>query len=84
MANCPDLAVTSRNVLMGQMKPRALGEVRRDFEPDYSIFYDPDHPIYEQARTLGKIIVVSKEEFGNDRFTGTYDLNECNFQMMRV
>ncbi|MFP4386992.1 MAG: hypothetical protein ACLFP8_07265 [Alphaproteobacteria bacterium] len=81
MANCDDVAVTSRNVLMGLMKPRAHGEARRDFQPDYSIFHDSSHPVYGQAQKLGKRVVVSKEEFGNDRFTGTYDLNECNYDI---
>jgi len=30
---------------------------------------------------MGKRIIVSKEEFGNDRFTGNEALNECNFPM---
>lgn len=79
MANNPGVAVTSRNVLMGLMKPRESDQVRRDFQPDYSIFYDAHHPVYEQAMRLKKRIIVSKEELGNDRFTGTYDLNECNY-----
>lgn len=66
---------------MGLMKPRAHGEARRDFQPDYSIFHDSSHPVYGQAQKLGKRVVVSKEEFGNDRFTGTYDLNECNYDI---
>ncbi len=81
MAECPDIAVTSRNVLMGNMKPRQSGQARRDFSPDYGIFVNPDHPIFVQARAINKRLVVSKEELGNDRFTGTHDLNECNYEI---
>ena len=81
MAQNPAVGVTSRNILMGNMVPRpADPAARRPFRPDYSIF-EPGHPIYEIAAKMGKRIIVSKEEFGNDRFTGNEALNECNFPM---
>lgn len=79
MSGFHDVAVTSRNVLMGNMKSREFRAETRDFIPDYSIYTNRDHPIYSEAARLGKHIVVSKEEFGNDRHTGTPELNECNY-----
>ncbi len=81
MAQHPDLAVTSRNILMGNMKPRDAFNQHREFTPDYSILSDENHPVVVQAQTLGKKAVVSKEEYGNDQNTGTPELNECNYEM---
>jgi len=82
MAGYPNLGVTSRNVLMGNMVPRSPdSSISRPFNPDYSIFLNPFHPVFIAADRLGKDIVVSKEEYGNDRHTGTPALNECNFDM---
>lgn len=81
MAQNPEVGVTSRNILMGKMQPRPADPAQpRPFEPDYSIF-EPGHPIYEIAAKMGKRVIVSKEEFGNDRSTGNERLNECNFLM---
>lgn len=81
MAKHPELAVTSRNVIMGNMKPRDAIDGKRDFKPDYSIFKQNDHPVKKQALTKEFNMVVSKEEYGNDRHTGTPELNECNFDV---
>lgn len=82
MAGHPDVASTSRHILMGKMEGRAnYSQKGRKFAPDYSIFEDPSHPIYDVARENNKSWVVSKEEFGNDRHTGTEGLNECNYKM---
>jgi hypothetical protein len=84
MAQNPSIGVTSRLILMGKMPPRPADPSQpRHFEPDYSIF-DASHPIYRQAHDMGKRLIVSKEEFGNDRRTGTAALNECNFPMFRT
>jgi hypothetical protein len=80
MANHPDIGVTSRHVLMGNMSPRKEGEPR-EFRPDYGIFEDENHRVFKVAERMGKKFVVSKEEYGNDRFTGTKELNECNYDM---
>jgi hypothetical protein len=83
MAQNPSIGVTSRLILMGKMAPRPADPSQpRPFEPDYSIS-DAGHPIYRQAHDMGKKLIVSKEEFGNDRHTGTPELNECNFAMFR-
>ena len=83
MAQNPAIGVTSRLILMGNMAARpADPSLPRPFEPDYRIF-DSNHPIYQQAHDMGKRLIVSKEEFGNDRRTGTPELNECNFPMFR-
>ena len=77
MAQNPAIGVTSRLILMGNMAARpAAPSLPRPFEPDYRIF-DSSHPIYQQAHDMGKRLIVSKEEFGNDRRTGTPELNEC-------
>lgn len=81
MANCNEAAVTSRNVLMGNMKPRKHKLEKRSFKPDFSIFYDSNHSVYEQLKNSDARILISKEEFGNDRFTGTKELNECNYDI---
>ena len=80
MANCEEVAVTSRNVLMGNMLPRVPGQ-QRTFAPDYSIFDDCQHAVYQEANKQKKKIIISKEELGNDRYTGTDDLNECNYSI---
>ena len=81
MANSTEVAVTSRNTLMGRMLPRPHDLQMRPFEPDYSIYCDPNHSIYRQAHRLGKSVVISKEELGNDRKTGTPAMNECNYNI---
>jgi hypothetical protein len=82
MAEHSKVAVTSRNILMGNMGPRPKDKnKRRDFYPDYSIFSNPDHPVFRVATNMGKMLIVSKEEYGNDRFTGSETLNECNYSL---
>ena len=80
MAGHSDVGVTSRHVLMGHMQPRVEG-VSRTFSPDYQIFENENHPVFAIARQMGKTFIMSKEEYGNDRFTGTPALNECNYDM---
>lgn len=77
----PEIAVTSRNVLMGKMEKRESRSTKRNFTPDYSIFSDTNHHARKKARLDRKRVIVSKEEFGNDRFTGTKELNECNYDI---
>ncbi len=79
MGEHPDISVTSRNVLMGNMAERQTPSASRAFNPDYSIFDNPEHPVKIQAEARGARMIVSKEEYGNDRHTGTPELNECNF-----
>ena len=82
MAGHSDVGVTSRHVLMGNMQPRIEGApTSRAFSPDYRIFEDENHPVFAVARQMGKPFIVSKEEYGNDRFTGTPALNECNYDV---
>lgn len=82
IAGNADVGVTSRNILMGNMKAREdYSDKSRIFIPDYSIYTDPDHAAYHKAGETGKKIVVSKEEYGNDRFTGNEALNECNYDL---
>ena len=79
MAGHSDVSVTSRNVLMGNMAERKKPSTRRDFNPDYSIYNDPKHAVKIQAEARNTKMIISKEEYGNDRHTGTPDLNECTF-----
>lgn len=76
------LGVTSRNVLMGNMETRVDRSVKRSFEPDYRVFTDVTHPVYNEGSKRNKKLIVSKEEYGNDRFTGNEELNECNYQII--
>lgn len=82
LSQSAEMGVTSRNVLMGNMERRADRTVKRSFEPDYRIFTDATHPVYEEGIKRNKKLIVSKEEYGNDRFTGNEDLNECNYQII--
>lgn len=55
------------------------------FNPDYTIFKSQgkkeSHPIWAQAMKSGCSVLVSKEEYGNDRFNGNSKCNECNYKM---
>ncbi|KAL8754443.1 MAG: hypothetical protein Q9199_004341 [Rusavskia elegans] len=66
----PECAVTSRLVLMGNHG------VHEDFRPDYTIFQDPtSHPVYQEAVSSRKSILISKEELGHDCSKGECDYN---------
>ncbi|KAL8646722.1 MAG: hypothetical protein Q9210_005971, partial [Variospora velana] len=59
----PECAVTSRLVLMDNYRS---GE---DFPPDYTIFHGTaSHKVYRETQTMGKAILISKEELGHERW----------------
>lgn len=66
---------------MGKAIPGQRQIAGNPFTPDYSVFSDHDHPIYHEAQKTGKTHIVSKEEFGNWKETGTKQCNPCNFRM---
>ncbi|KAL8770884.1 MAG: hypothetical protein Q9209_003535 [Squamulea sp. 1 TL-2023] len=67
----PECAVTSRLILMGNYG------MCQDFRPDYTIFHDPrSHPVYQEAKSRQKSILISKEELGHDCFKG-----ECDYKI---
>ncbi|KAL8785068.1 MAG: hypothetical protein Q9213_003573 [Squamulea squamosa] len=66
----PECAVTSRLILMGNYG------TCQDFRPDYTIFHDPrTHPVYQEAISRQKSILISKEELGHDCSKGECDYN---------
>ena len=84
LAEHPAIKITSRATLIGASPKRSgpRGQAR-PFKPNYQIFQGAHgaepHPGFSSAGADGRQSLVTKEEVGNDRFTGTPGLNECNY-----
>lgn len=89
MSNLPNVAVTSRTILMGNIYKTSLSDEASyvgdtdNFAPDYSIYHTNPcgHPAIAMAERRGVDCLISKEEVGNNCRKGSLKDNECGFQL---
>lgn len=89
MSNLPNVAVTSRTILMGNVYKTSFVEdgaytsESDNFAPDYSIYHTHPcgHPAIAMAERRGVDCLISKEEVGNNCRKGSLRDNECTFQL---